>query len=80
MCPENVIVVTKGDQALSNRSIVLDGLSPCNHEEVDSEIFTHALHAAQQQMMSVLIKACDTDGLIAVCDFATLQDANTEML
>ena len=80
MCPDNV-VVTKGDQALSKRSISLDGLSPCNHEEADSRIFTHALHAAKQQMTSVLIKACDTDVLVvAVSVFATLQDAGMEML
>ncbi|KAK4313631.1 hypothetical protein Pmani_015035 [Petrolisthes manimaculis] len=29
-CPDNVIVVIKGNQALSNSSISLDGLSPCN--------------------------------------------------
>ncbi|KAK4326443.1 hypothetical protein Pmani_003045 [Petrolisthes manimaculis] len=53
----NVVVVTKGDQALFNRFISLDGLSPCKHEEADSSrIFTHALHAAKQQMTSVLIK------------------------
>ena len=81
MCPDNVVVVTKGDQALSSRSISFDGLSPCNHEEADSRIFTHALHAAKQQMTSVLIKACDTDVLdVAVSVFATLQDAGMEML
>ena len=81
MCPDKVVVVTKGDQALSNRSINLDGLSPCNHEEADSRIFTHALHAAKQQMTSVLIKACDTDVLVvAVSVFATLQDTGMEML
>ncbi|KAK4321216.1 hypothetical protein Pmani_007946 [Petrolisthes manimaculis] len=64
MCPDNVFVVTKGDQTLSNRSISLVGLSPYNHEEAESRIFTHALHAAKQQMTSVLIKTCDTDILI----------------
>ncbi|KAK3885071.1 hypothetical protein Pcinc_010725 [Petrolisthes cinctipes] len=81
MCPDNVVVVTKGDQDLSNRSISLDGLSPCHHEEADSRIFIHALHAAKQQMTSVLIKACETDVLIvAVNVFATFQDAGMEML
>ncbi|KAK4306954.1 hypothetical protein Pmani_021252 [Petrolisthes manimaculis] len=81
MCPDNVFVVTKGDQTLSNRSISLVGLSPYNHEEADSRIFTHALHAAKQHMTSVLIKTCDTDILIvAVSVFATLQDSGMEML
>ena len=81
LCPDNVVVVTKGDQALSNQPISLEGLSPCNHEEADSRIFTHALHAAKQQMKSVLIKACDTDILVvAVNVFATLQNAGLVML
>lgn len=81
LCPENVVVVTKGEQALSNKLISLEGISPCNHEEADSRIFTHALHAAKQQMKSVLIKACDTDILVvAVNVFATLHNAGLERL
>lgn len=33
MCPDNVIIVTKGDQALSNRSISLDGLKSLQSQE-----------------------------------------------
>lgn len=81
LCPENVVVVTKGEQDLSNKLISLEGISPCNHEEADSRIFTHALHAAKQQMKSVLIKACDTDILVvAVNVFATLHNAGLERL
>ncbi|RXN31429.1 hypothetical protein ROHU_004760 [Labeo rohita] len=81
LCPDNVVVVTKGEQALSNKPISLEGLSPCNHEEADSRIFTHALHATKQQIKSVLIKACDTDILVvAVNVFATLQDAGLEKI
>ena len=32
-CPNNVIV-TKADQALFNKAIDLEGLSPCNHQEI----------------------------------------------
>lgn len=81
MCPDNVVVVTKGEQALSNTPINTEGLCPCNHEEADSRVFTHALHAAKQQTQSVLIKACDTDIIvIAVGVFASLQDAGLERL
>ena len=81
MCPDNVVVVTKGEQALSNTPINTEGLCPCNHEEADFRVFTHALHAAKQQTKSVLIKACDTDILvIAVGVFASLQDAGLERL
>ena len=81
MCLSNVVIVTKDERALSNKTINLDGLSPCNHEEADSMIFTHALHAAKQETKSFLIKACDTDILvIAVSVFSTLQDAVLEMV
>ena len=81
LCPENVVIVTKGEEALSNKSISLENLSPCNHEEADTRIFTHALDAAKQKAKSVLIKANDTDILVvAVSNFAILQDAGLEML
>ena len=80
MCSDN-IVVTKGDEAHTNRAICLDGLSPCNHEEADSRIFTHVLHAAKQNMKSVLIKSSDTDVIVvAVSFFARLQDVGLEKL
>lgn len=81
LCPDNVVVVTKGEQALSDKPISLEGLSPCNHEEADSRIFTHALYEAKQQMKLVLIKACETDILVvAVSVFATLQDTGLEII
>ena len=81
LCPDNVLVVTKGEHALSNKPICLTSLIPGNHEEADSRIFTHALHAAQQQMKSVLIKACDTDILVgAVSVLGTLHAAGLDML
>lgn len=81
MCPDNVVVVTKGEKVLSNKSINFEGLQPCNHEEADSRIFTHVVHAAKQKTKSVLIKACDTDILvIAVGVFASLQNVGLEKL
>ena len=36
---ENVAVVTKGEQALSNKLISLERLCPCNHEESSHLLF-----------------------------------------
>lgn len=81
MCPDKIVVVTKGHQALSNKPINFDSLYPCNHEEADSRIFTHAVHAGKQKTKSVLIKECDTDILvIAVGVFASLRDIGLQML
>ncbi len=58
--------------SMSNKSINFEGLLPCNHEEADSRIFTHADHAAKQSTKSVLIKACDTDilfiAVVSLCE------------
>ena len=40
-CPDDVVVVTKGDQAIFKKSISLDGLSPCNHEEATDNIYVN---------------------------------------
>ena len=81
LCPDNVVIVTKGELALCNTTESLEGLCPCNHEEADTRIFLHALHAVEKKNTSVLIKACDTDILaIGVGVFVTLQNAGLDEL
>ena len=60
----NMVIVTKEENALSNHTISLEGVSPCSHEEADTRIFVHARHAAQEGRTSLLVKACDTDILV----------------
>lgn len=53
-------------------------LCPCKDQEADSRIF---LHEVEQQIKSVLVKACDTDILVlAVRDFQTLLNVCLEEL
>ena len=33
LCPDNVVIVTKEENVLCNKPNILEGLSPCNHEE-----------------------------------------------
>ena len=47
-----------------NHTISLEGVSPCSHEEADTQIFVHARHAAQEGSTSLLVKASDTDILV----------------
>ena len=42
----NMVIVTKEENALSNHTISLEGVSPCSHEEADTQIFVNARHAA----------------------------------
>ena len=53
----NIVIVTKEENALSNHTISLEGVSPCRHEEADTRIFVHARHAAQEGRTSLLVKA-----------------------
>ena len=69
----NMVIVTK-ENALSNHTISLEGVSPCSHAEADTRIFVHARHAAQEGSKSLLVKASDTDILvIAISAMPTLQ-------
>ena len=71
--------MTKGELTLSNKSINLDELMPCNHEDADSRIFTQAIHAAKENRKSLLIKACDTDILvITISTFEVLSKAGIQ--
>ena len=70
----NMVIVTKEENALSNHTISLEGVSPCSHEEADTRIFVHARHAVQEGSKSMLVKARDTDILvIATSVMPTLQ-------
>ena len=67
----NVMIVTTEENALSNNTISLEGVSPCSHKEADTRIF---VHAAQEGSKSLLVKASDTDILvIAISVMPTLQ-------
>ena len=70
----NIVIVTKEENALSNHTIGLEGVSPCSHKEANTRIFVHARHAAQEDSTSVLVKASDTDTLvITISVMPTLQ-------
>lgn len=60
----NIVIVTKGEDAVSNQTTNLDAIAPCSHEEADTRIFLHAQHAVKQGHKSLMIDANDTDILI----------------
>ena len=46
---ENIIIATSLENAICNNvSVNLASLAPCNHEEADTRVFLHTLHAAGQ--------------------------------
>ena len=77
----NMVIVTKEENALSNHTISIEGVSPCSHEEAETQIFVHAMHAAQEGSESLLVKASDTDILvIAISVMPTLQAIGLQKL
>jgi len=55
------IVVTAGDVALCNTDLLdVSDISPCDHEEADTRMFLHVLHAQS----NAIIKTVDTDVVI----------------
>ncbi|KAK3891177.1 hypothetical protein Pcinc_004966 [Petrolisthes cinctipes] len=44
----STIIVTKGEDAISNMNKSLDEVSPCCHEEADTQIFVHAQESLEE--------------------------------
>ena len=72
----NLVIVTKEDDAVSKHTINLAGVAPCSHEEADTWIFVHARHAREAGSKVHMVKASDTDVIIAVIVLQKLQELN----
>lgn len=78
---KSTIIVTKGDNVISNRMKSLDALAPCSHEEADTRVFVHARDATLEGSKSIIIKANDTDVVvIAVSTLPFLQELGLESM
>ncbi|KAJ8405993.1 hypothetical protein AAFF_G00308810 [Aldrovandia affinis] len=77
----NVVIVTKEEDAVSNRTINLAGVAPCSREEADTRIFVHARHATEAGSKVIMVKASDTDVVvIAVSVLQALQELGLQQL
>ena len=71
---QNVVIVTKEEDAISNQDMSLREVTPCSHKEADTRIFVHARHAAEEGSKVLIVKASDTDVLvIAISVLPSLQ-------
>ena len=81
MVTPNVVIVTKEEDAVSNRTINLAGVAPCSQEEADTRIFVHARHATEAGSKVIMVKASDTDVVvIAVSVMHELQELGLQKL
>ena len=75
------IIVTKGEDALSNQEDSLEELSPCTHEEADTHMFLHVRHATTKGSKGVVKKANDTDVvIIAISVFPKMKELGLQEL
>ena len=47
----STFIVTKGDDAISNKVRSLDAVAPCSHEKADTRVFVHARVATSRDVM-----------------------------
>ena len=60
--PDKSVYITSGqyvESINSNRPMLV-----CNHEEADTRIVVHVMHALEQGMKSVLVRTVDTDVIV----------------
>ena len=74
----NKVVVTKGNDVISNTDIDKHDLSPCTHEEADTRLFLHAKDASKEGFKKITISSPDTD--VVVIAMACFSDLNIEKL
>ena len=61
MTTANIVIVTKGEDAVSNQAAELDAVALCSHEQTYTRIFLHARHAVYEGHKYLMIDANDTD-------------------
>ena len=64
MTTANIVIVTKGEDAVSNQAAELDAVALCSHEEADTCLFLHARHAVYEGHKSLMIDANDTNRVV----------------
>ena len=52
----NVVIVTKEEDAVSNRTLDLTGVAPCSQEEADMQIVVHVRHATKAGSKDIAVK------------------------
>ena len=65
VCPaEKVVFVTNGSSVIRVSADLYQPMSDCNHEEADTRIVVHVLHALNHGCVSVSVRTVDTDVIV----------------
>ena len=74
------LVVTDGDEVLCvPHQLDAHLIAPCSHEEADSRMMLHVVHAAQQGHHQMLVRTVDTDVVVLAVMVAETLLANDEI-
>ena len=77
----STVIATKGEDVVSNKEEPLANLARCPHEEADTRIFLHSMHATVNGSRILIVKANDTDvAVIAISVFTSLKDLGLQEL
>ena len=79
MPPGKIVVMTYRDGVVVSGSDVpmdfTDNIAPCNHEEADTRIILHCLHAAQNGLKRLAVRTVDTDIVVLAISFFSVISA-----
>ena len=74
------LIITDGESVLSKPLIDdVGSLSPCNHEEADSRMLLHVIHAAHHNHHKIMIRTVDTDVVVLAVYIAQSLGPGTEL-
>ena len=63
------LFTTKGDLVLSNKTIDLTSLSPCQQEEADTRMMVHLRHSVEQFHTKAYLRTVDSDVVVLAINF-----------
>ena len=63
------LFVTYDDGVMCNSDINIDSIAPCSHEEADTRLVLHCLHASNNGCKKVAIRTVDTDVVVLAIAF-----------
>ena len=61
---QKIVLVTKETKVHCNQRIDVSMISDCNHEEADTRLILHSLHARQSGSKNIMILTVDTDVVV----------------
>ena len=69
LCTKTVLMTCDTDVVQFGKSVDTGEISPCSHEEADTRLMLHCLHAAMHGMRRIVVRTVDTDVVVLAIAF-----------